>query len=94
MNEKITNEHKELLRLNKRTFITTLEKALRNTLGRDFEFEKVDEPIKLGDVPKTYVSINALYEAVGFKPDTPLEEGLQKFAEVKGDILDTVYAVK
>src|SRR5699024_10486207 len=63
------------------TFITTLEKALSNALGRDVEFEKVYEPMKPGDVPKTYASTDALHEAVGFKPNTPLEEGLQKFAE-------------
>lgn len=63
------------------TFITTLEKALSNALGRDVEFEKVYEPMKPGDVPKTYASTDALHKAVGFKPNTPLEEGLQKFAE-------------
>src|SRR5690625_1696135 len=61
------------------TFITTLEKALSNALGREVEFEKIYEPMKPGDVPKTYASTDALNEAVGFKPNTPLEKGLQKF---------------
>jgi len=62
-------------------FINTLEKALGNALNRKVEFEKVFEPIKPGDVPATYASTKALQEAVGFKPETSIEEGLQKFAD-------------
>ena len=63
------------------TFITTLEKCLSNALGREVEFEKVFEPLKPGDVPATYASTELLQEAVGFKPSTSIEEGLQKFAD-------------
>src|SRR5699024_9034021 len=63
------------------TFITTLEKALGNALGRGVEFNKVYEPIKPGDVPATYASTDRLHEAVGFKPETSIEDGLQKFAD-------------
>ncbi|RXT03667.1 GDP-mannose 4,6-dehydratase [Ammoniphilus sp. CFH 90114] len=62
-------------------FIETLEKALTNALGREVLFEKVFEPIKPGDVPATYASTDLLQEAVGFKPQTPIEVGLQKFAD-------------
>lgn len=62
-------------------FIETLEKALSRASGRDVVFDKIYEPIKPGDVPATYASIDALYEAVGFKPLTSIEEGLQKFAD-------------
>lgn len=62
-------------------FIGTLEKALSNTLGREVQFEKIFEPIKPGDVPATYASTDLLQEAVGFKPETSIEEGLQKFAD-------------
>ena len=62
-------------------FINTLEKALSRSLGREVEFEKVYEPIKPGDVPATYASTKELQEAVGFKPQTPIEIGLQKFAD-------------
>lgn len=61
-------------------FIETLEKALSNATGRKVEFDKVFEPIKPGDVPATYASTDRLHEAVGFKPQTSIEEGLQKFA--------------
>lgn len=63
------------------TFITTLEKCLSNSLGRKVEFEKIFEPLKAGDVPATYASTDKLQEAVGFKPATSIEEGLQKFAD-------------
>lgn len=63
------------------TFIGTLEKALSNALGREVEFDKIFEPIKPGDVPATYASTDKLQEAVGFKPETSIEDGLQKFAD-------------
>ncbi|MBP2075890.1 GDP-mannose 4,6-dehydratase [Oceanobacillus polygoni] len=62
-------------------FIETLETALSNATGRKIEFAKVFEPIKPGDVPATYASTDRLHEAVGFKPQTSIEEGLQKFAD-------------
>lgn len=61
-------------------FIETLEKALGKALGREVLFEKVFEPIKPGDVPATYASTDLLQKAVGFKPKTPIEEGLQRFS--------------
>lgn len=62
------------------TFITTLEKCLSNALGKEVDFEKDFEPIKPGDVPATYASTDRLQKAVGFKPETSIEEGLQEFA--------------
>lgn len=63
------------------TFIRTLENALSRSLGREVVFEKIFEPIKAGDVPKTYASINRLQEAIGFRPKTSIEEGLQRFTD-------------
>jgi UDP-glucuronate 4-epimerase len=62
-------------------FIETLEKCLSNALGKEVLFEKVFEPIKPGDVPATYAATDLLQKAVGFKPETSIEEGLQKFAD-------------
>ncbi|MDN3451832.1 GDP-mannose 4,6-dehydratase [Planococcus sp. APC 3906] len=62
-------------------FIETLEKCLSNTLGRKVEFNKKFEPIKPGDVPATYASTKRLEEAVGFKPETSIEDGLQQFVD-------------
>ena len=63
------------------SFIYALENALSSALGRKVEFEKIFEPIEPGDVPVTYASIDLLYQEVGFKPKTSIEEGLQKFAD-------------
>ncbi|WP_341348335.1 GDP-mannose 4,6-dehydratase [Paenibacillus sp. FSL H3-0469] len=62
-------------------FIETLEKCLGKSLGREVEFNKIFEPIKPGDVPATYASTELLQAAVGFKPSTSIEEGLQKFTD-------------
>lgn len=62
-------------------FIETLEKALSKSLGREVVFKKEFEPIKPGDVPATYASTEQLQKAVGFKPKTPIEVGLQEFAD-------------
>jgi UDP-glucuronate 4-epimerase len=62
-------------------FIQTLESSLSNALGEKVEFIKEFEPFKKGDVPATYASTDKLQEAIGFKPETSLEDGLQKFAD-------------
>lgn len=62
-------------------FIETLEKCLSKTLGRKVEFKKKFELIKPGDVQATYASTKLLEEAVGFKPKTSVEEGLQQFVD-------------
>ena len=62
-------------------FIHALEAALTNALGRAVEFEKIFELIKAGDVPATYASTDKLQAAIGFKPQTSIQDGLQKFAD-------------
>ncbi len=62
-------------------FINTLENSLSNSLGRKIEFKKVFEPIKMGDVHKTYASTKLLEERIGFKPKTSIKEGLQQFTD-------------
>lgn len=62
-------------------FITSLETALSNSLGREVEFEKIYEPIKPGDVPATYANTEKLQAAIGYKPDTSILDGLQKFTD-------------
>lgn len=62
-------------------FVETLERCLSRTAGKEIVFDKVFEPIQPGDVPATYASIDLLQKAVGFKPETTIEEGLQRFAE-------------
>ena len=61
--------------------IETLENCLSRATGRQIVFEKIFEPIKPGDVPATYADTELLQKVVGFKPQIPIEVGLQKFAE-------------
>jgi UDP-glucuronate 4-epimerase len=56
-------------------YIATLERAL----GRKARLEM--QPMQPGDVKATYADITALAAAVGFAPATPLEVGIQRFAE-------------
>lgn len=63
------------------TFIETLEKALSRVTGSEVIFDKIFEPMKIGDVPATCASTELLQEAVEFKPITTIEEGLQRFAD-------------
>ncbi|PPA69497.1 GDP-mannose 4,6-dehydratase [Jeotgalibacillus proteolyticus] len=60
-------------------FIEILERCLSNSLNREVVFKKSFEPIKPGDVPATYASIDLLQKNIKFKPDTSIENGLQKF---------------
>jgi len=64
------NEPVELM-----TFIETIE----NAVGK--KAEKNMMGMQDGDVVATYANIDALIEAVGFKPATPLKEGIQKFVD-------------
>ena len=36
-------------------------------------------PMQQGDVPITYANVDDLMNDVGFKPSTPLDEGIKKF---------------
>ena len=47
----------------------------------DFEAHKKLVPMQAGDVPVTYADTSALERDFGFKPSTPLRQGLRKFAE-------------
>ena len=54
-------------------FIATLERLLGRTAVKHYQ------PMQHGDMVETYADIAALDAAVGFHPDTPLEDGLAGF---------------
>jgi UDP-glucuronate 4-epimerase len=56
-------------------YIAILERAL----GKKARLEM--QPMQPGDVKATYADTTALQRAVGFAPATPLETGLQRFAD-------------
>ncbi len=54
-------------------FIAAIEEAL----GR--KAKKNLLPMQPGDVPATYADIDDLFQEVGFRPKTPIQEGVKKF---------------
>ena len=66
-------------------FVTILQEELvrAGVLPSDYDFESHKQlvPMQPGDVPVTYADTTPLEQDFGFKPSTPLREGLRKFAE-------------
>ena len=66
-------------------FVQILQEELvrAGVLPSDYDFESHKElvPMQPGDVPITYADTTPLEQDFGFKPSTPLREGLRKFAE-------------
>lgn len=77
----IGNSHPE----NLLDFVTILQEELlrAGVLPADYDFEahKKLVPMQPGDVPVTYADTTPLERDFGFKPSTPLREGLRRFAE-------------
>ena len=66
-------------------FVEILQEELlrAGVLPEDYDFEAHKELVAMqpGDVPITYADTTPLEKDFGFKPNTPLREGLRKFAE-------------
>jgi UDP-glucuronate 4-epimerase len=56
-------------------FIETLEQCLGKRAVKNML------PMQPGDVPKTAANVDDLAEAVGFRPDTPIEVGIRRFVD-------------
>jgi len=54
-------------------------RVLEDALGRKADIELL--PLQDGDVPATYANVDALQNNVGFRPRTPVEEGVRRFVE-------------
>ena len=65
-------------------FVNILQEELvrAKVLPEDYDFEAHKElvPMQAGDVPITYADTTPLERDYGFRPNTPLREGLRKFA--------------
>ena len=70
-------------------FVTILQEELVRAGGlpADYDFEAHKElvPMQPGDVPVTYADTTPLERDFGFRPSTPLREGLRRFAEWYAD---------
>lgn len=77
----IGNSHPE----NLLEFVSILQEELirAGVLPEDYDFEAHKElvPMQPGDVPVTYADTTPLEQDFGYKPATPLREGLRVFAE-------------
>ena len=66
-------------------FVQILSEELvrAGVLPADYDFEAHKEPVPMqpGDVPVTFADTEPLERDFGFKPHTPLREGLRKFAQ-------------
>ena len=66
-------------------FVTILQEELisAGVLPKDYDFEAHKElvPMQPGDVPITFADTTPLENEFGFKPNTPLREGLRNFAK-------------
>jgi len=63
--------------------IEVLERNLGKTAVKNFL------PMQPGDVPATFADVDDLMRDVGFKPATPIEEGLEKFTDWYRDFYGT-----
>jgi len=57
------------------TFIESIEKAAGKIAEKNYM------PMQAGDVPATFADIDSLQNAVGFKPNTSIETGMQQFVD-------------
>ena len=76
----IGNNHPE----NLLEFVGILQEELvrAGVLPKDYDFDAHKElvPMQAGDVPVTYADVTPLERDFGFRPSTPLRDGLRKFA--------------
>lgn len=53
--------------------------AIENKLGKTIEKNML--PIQPGDVPATFANVDDLVKDLGYKPATPIQEGINKFVD-------------
>lgn len=56
-------------------FIEAIEKKLGKTINKNFL------PLQAGDVPATFADVSDLVEDLGYKPATPIQEGIDAFVD-------------
>ncbi|RLA84381.1 MAG: NAD-dependent epimerase [Epsilonproteobacteria bacterium] len=56
-------------------FITAIENKLGKKIDKNFM------PLQAGDVPATYADVTDLVNDLGYKPETPVQEGINKFVD-------------
>ncbi len=59
--------------------LTTFIEAIERRLGR--KARRILLPLQPGDVPATYADVDDLVSAVGFKPSTSVQDGIDRFID-------------
>jgi UDP-glucuronate 4-epimerase len=59
--------------------LNRLIELLEESLGRPAQIERL--PLQAGDLPRTHADITKARRLLGYQPTTPVEQGIQKFAE-------------
>lgn len=59
--------------------LMTFIEAIETALGKKAQKELL--PLQPGDVPETFADVESLDQAVGFKPDTSIQTGIQRFID-------------
>lgn len=54
-------------------------KAIEKALNKKAKMNMLD--MQLGDVPKTHSDVTDLVNDLGYKPDTPIQKGIDEFIE-------------
>ena len=52
-------------------------RAIENSLNKKFEINFM--PLQPGDVPKTYANVDSLVKELNYKPNSPIQKGIDKF---------------
>lgn len=63
-------------------FITAIENKLNKKIKKNFL------PLQAGDVPATYANVEDLYNDLGYKPETKVQDGVDKFIDWYIDFFD------
>ena len=53
--------------------------AIENKLGKEAKKNYMD--LQPGDVPETYANVDDLFRDIGFKPETTIQDGVNKFVD-------------
>ena len=57
----------------------TVVSLIEETLGRKAKMDML--PMQPGDVPATYADVDDLMRDVGFRPSTPIRDGIRSFID-------------
>ena len=63
--------------------LKTYKTLIKSLIARKYHFLTVEEFTKgqIGDVPAAHADVTDLIEDMGYKPETPIQEGIDRFVD-------------